>query len=74
MGEAEFDMIVTANAATALIKILRQRPQERPRGRAIPPEGQAVDAARHAAHSIPFDETGTLPIGSIIGKKGSKAD
>ena len=71
-GEAEFDMIVTANAASALIGILHS-------------DRKSHDAVEYrlkgklSTHlgmlrSIPFDETGTLPIGSITEKKARKTD
>jgi LEA14-like dessication related protein len=71
-GEAEFDMLVTANAATALIKILGSDRKSR----------EAIEyrlKGKLSTHlgmwrSIPFDETGTLPIGSITDKKGRKTD
>jgi LEA14-like dessication related protein len=71
-GEAEFDMIVTANAATALIKILgsdrksREAIEYRLKGK--------LSTRLGMFRSIPFEETGTLPIGSITEKKGRKAD
>ncbi|MBF8291565.1 MAG: hypothetical protein HW417_611 [Steroidobacteraceae bacterium] len=71
-GEAEFDMIVTANAATALLRILGSDRKSR----------EAVEyrlKGKLSTHlgmwrSIPFNETGTLPIGSITGKKARKTD
>ena len=71
-GEAEFDRIVTANAATALLRILGSDRKSR----------EAVEyrlKGKLSTHlgmwrSIPFNETGTLPIGSITGKKARKTD
>jgi len=71
-GEAEFDIIVMANAATALIRILssdrksRDAVEYRLKGK--------LSTRLGMLRSIPFDETGTLPIGSITEKKGKKAD
>jgi len=71
-GEAEFDMIVTANAATALIRIAggdrksRENIEYRLKGK--------LSTRLGMFRSIPFEETGTLPIGSITEKKGRKAD
>jgi LEA14-like dessication related protein len=71
-GEAEFDMIVTANAATALIKILggdrqsREAVEYRLKGK--------LSTRLGMLRSIPFEETGTLPIGSITEKKNRKTD
>ena len=70
-GEAEFDMIVTANAATALIRLAggdRQSREEidyRLKGK--------LSTRLGMLRSIPFEETGTLPIGSLTGKR-RKAD
>ncbi len=70
-GEAEFDMIVTANAATALIRILgsdrksREAIEYRLKGK--------LSTRLGIFRSIPFEETGTLPIGSIFDKR-RKAD
>ncbi|MGB5133146.1 MAG: LEA type 2 family protein [Steroidobacteraceae bacterium] len=71
-GEAEFDMNVTANAATALMRILsgdrnsRDDVEYRLKGK--------LSTRLGMLRSIPFNETGTLPIGSITEKKGKKAD
>ena len=71
-GEAEFDMIVNANAASALIRILggdrksRENIEYRLKGK--------LSTRLGMLRSIPFDESGTLPIGSIIEKKARKAD
>ncbi len=71
-GEAEFDMNVTANAASALIKILGGDSKSR---EAIPYRLKGKLSTRLGLlHSVPFDETGTLPIGSIMERKGKKAD
>ncbi|MEX2151648.1 MAG: LEA type 2 family protein [Steroidobacteraceae bacterium] len=66
-GEAEFDMIVTANAATALLKIAggdRQSREEigyRLQGR--------LSTKLGLLRSIPFEESGTLPLGDLTGKR-----
>jgi LEA14-like dessication related protein len=71
-GEAEFDMIVTANAATAVIQLLnadlksREDIEYRLKGR--------LSTRLGMLRSIPFNETGTLPIGSIIKKKVRKPE
>lgn len=71
-GEAEFDMNVTANAASALIRILGSDQKSR----------DDIDyriKGKLSTHlgmlrSIPFDETGRLPISSITDKKSRKPD
>ena len=71
-GEAEFDMIVTANAASALIKIAggdrksRENIEYRLKGK--------LSTRLGMLRSIPFDEKGSLPIASIIRKKVRKSD
>ncbi len=66
-GEAEFDMIVTANAASALFKIAggdrksREEIAYRLRGKLSTKIG--------LLRSIPFEESGTLPIGDLTGKR-----
>lgn len=71
-GEAEFDMLVTANAATALIKILGSDRKSR---EAIEYRLKGKLSTRLGMwRSIPFEEKGTLPIGSITDKKGRKTD
>lgn len=70
-GEAEFDMIVTANAATALLKIAggdrksREEIGYRLKGR--------LSTKLGLLRSIPFEESGTLPLGDLTGKH-RKAD
>ncbi len=71
-GEAEFDMLVTANAATALIKILGSDRKSR---EAIEYRLKGKLSTRLGMwRSIPFEEKGTLPIGSITDKKSRKTD
>ena len=66
-GEAEFDMIVTANAASAILKIVggdsksREEIGYRLRGRLSTKIG--------LLRSIPFEESGTLPLGDLTGKR-----
>jgi LEA14-like dessication related protein len=66
-GEAEFDMIVTANAASALLKIASGNRQSRDeigyrlKGRLSTKVG--------LLRSIPFEESGTLPLGDLMGKR-----
>ena len=66
-GEAEFDMLVTANAASALLKIAgadrksREAVAYRLRGKLSTKVGML--------RSIPFEESGTLPLGDLTGKR-----
>ena len=59
LGEAEFDMLVTANAATALLRIL-----DKDRGGRLEALDYRSRQAQHeprAAALVPFDERGTIP-------------
>ena len=70
-GEAEFDMIVVANAATALFKIANADRETR---EAIPYRLEGRRSTKIGMlRSIPFTESGTLPLGDLTGKK-RKAD
>lgn len=66
-GEAEFDMIVTANAATALLKIAgsdrksREEIGYRLKGK--------LSTRLGLLRSIPFEESGTVPVGELLGKR-----
>ena len=67
LGEAEFDMIVTANAATALLKIAgsdrksREEISYRLKGK--------LSTRLGLLRSIPFDETGTVAVGELLSKR-----
>lgn len=69
-GEAEFDMLVTANAATALFRILgaggksHEEIGYRMKGK--------LSTRLGMLRSIPFDETGTLPLAELTGKRRKK--
>lgn len=66
-GEAEFDMIVTAHAATALLRIATASRAEREQvGYRL--KGK-LSTRLGVLRSIPFEETGTLPLGELGGKK-----
>ena len=70
-GEAEFDMIVTANAATALLKIAggdrksREEIDYRVKGK--------LSTRLGLLRTIPFEESGTLPIARPA-RQAKKAD
>jgi LEA14-like dessication related protein len=65
-GDAEFDMLVTANAASAILKLAGS-------------EGKAEDIRYRLKgklstkigllRTIPFEETGALPISDLLGKR-----
>jgi LEA14-like dessication related protein len=66
-GEAEFDMLVTANAATALLKIAgaegksREEIGYRLKGKLSTKIGML--------RTIPFEESGTLQLGELLGQR-----
>jgi len=65
-GEAEFDMIVTANAATALLKIAgADRKTDVIEYRIKGKLSTRVGLLR----TVPFEETGTLPLADLLGKR-----
>jgi LEA14-like dessication related protein len=66
-GEAEFDMIVTANVATALLKIAGSDRKSREE---IPYRVTGKLSTRLGLlRSIPFDESGTVPVNELLGKR-----
>jgi LEA14-like dessication related protein len=66
-GEAEFDMIVTANVATALLKIAGSDRKSREE---IPYRVTGKLSTRIGLlRSIPFDENGTVPVNELLGKR-----
>jgi LEA14-like dessication related protein len=65
-GEAEFDMIVTANAATALLKIANSDFESdaisyRVKGK--------LSTKLGLLRTIPFEESGTVPIADLLGRR-----
>jgi LEA14-like dessication related protein len=65
-GEAEFDMIVTANAATALLKIASG---DRKSGDVDYRLKGRLSTRIGMLRTIPFEESGTLPMAELLGKK-----
>ena len=65
LGEAEFDMNVTANAATALLRIAGERKSD-PIGYKL--KGK-LSTKLGMLRTIPFEESGTLPVADLLGKK-----
>jgi LEA14-like dessication related protein len=68
-GEAEFDMIVTANAANAILKIVGDGGQRGEVGYKL--KGK-LSTHLGLLRTIPFEETGTLPVADMLGKKRKK--
>ncbi len=65
-GEAEFDMIVTANAASALLRIAGGDRESR-KTVAYRLKGK-LSTRLGILRSIPFDETGTISVDDILGR------
>jgi LEA14-like dessication related protein len=66
-GEAEFDMFVTAHAATALLRVAGASREERERiGYRL--RGK-LSTRIGVLRTIPFEETGTLALADLRGKK-----
>src|SRR5262245_47155217 len=68
-GEAEFDMLVTANAATALLKLASGGGKGGDVGYKL--KGK-LSTRLGMLRTIPFEETGTLPVSELLGKKRRK--
>lgn len=72
LGEAEFDMLVTANAATALLEIFgkdRKRPAKELDYRI----SGKLSTSLGLLKSVPFDERGKISLDSLVRGKGDKA-
>jgi len=66
-GEAEFDMLVTAHAATALLRIATAGREEREQvGYRL---SGKLSTRLGLLRSIPFEETGTLPLADLGSRK-----
>lgn len=65
-GEAEFDMIVTANAANAILKIVGGERQRKEIDYKL--KGK-LSTRIGMFRTIPFEESGTLPIADLLGKR-----
>ena len=65
-GEAEFDMLVTANAATALLKLAgAERREQDIRYKLKGKLSTKIGMLR----TITFEETGTLPVAELLGRR-----
>ncbi|HEU0225358.1 MAG TPA: LEA type 2 family protein [Steroidobacteraceae bacterium] len=68
-GEAEFDMLVTAHAVTALLRVASAGRDERDQiGYRL---SGRLSTRLGPLRSIPFEETGTLPLGELGSRKRS---
>ena len=65
-GEAEFDMLVTANVATALLKIAGGGRKAEEIGYKL--KGK-LSTKIGMLRTIPFEQTGTLPLSDLLGKR-----
>lgn len=68
-GEAEFDMNVTANAAAALVQIAGA---DRKSGQVGYRLKGKLSTRVGMLRTIPFDQTGELPIAELLGRKGRR--
>lgn len=66
LGEAEFDMNVTANAMTALLKIAGTEHKSKEIDYRL--KGK-LSTRLGLLRTIPFEETGSLPLAELLGKK-----
>jgi len=64
LGEAEFDMLVTANAATALLRIFEKGKGKRVETLDYRIRGK-LSTSLGLLRSVPFDERGTLSLDSL---------
>ena len=65
-GEAEFDMIVTANAAAAIIKLAGGNLKADEIGYRL--KGK-LSTKIGMLRTIPFEESGTVPVADLLGKR-----
>jgi LEA14-like dessication related protein len=68
-GEAEFDMNVTANAAAALLQIAGADRKAGEIGYRL--KGK-LSTRLGMLRTIPFEQTGELPIADLLGRKGRR--
>ncbi len=66
LGEAEFDMNVTANAMTALLKIAGTERKSKEIDYRL--KGK-LSTRLGLLRTIPFEETGSVPLAELLGKK-----
>lgn len=71
LGEAEFDMIVTANAATALLEIFGKDRKRQSKELDYRISGK-LSTSLGLLRSVPFDERGKITLDSLMRGKGEK--
>ena len=72
LGEAEFDMLVTANAATALLEIFGKDRRKSSKEIDYRISGK-LSTSIGLLRSVPFDERGKVSLDSLVRGKGGKA-
>lgn len=72
LGEAEFDMLVTANAATALLEIFGKDRRKSSKELDYRISGK-LSTSLGLLRSVPFDERGKVSLDSLLRGKGEKA-
>ena len=71
LGEAEFDMLVTANAATALLEVFGKDRRKSSKELDYRISGK-LSTSLGLLRSVPFDERGKVSLDSLIRGKGGK--
>lgn len=71
-GEAEFDMMVTANAATALLRVLTQSDARKREALDYVIRGK-LSTSLGLLRSVPFEERGQIPLKSLERKPDDRA-
>jgi LEA14-like dessication related protein len=72
LGEAEFDMLVTANAATAVLRILEKGKGKRVETLDYRIRGK-LSTRLGLLRSVPFDERGTVSLDSLVRRRAGGA-
>lgn len=73
-GEAEFDMMITANAASAILRLVNAgRDRDKPRDSIDYRISGKLSTRLGLLRSVPFDERGSIPLRQLMGE-GEKAD
>lgn len=74
-GEAEFDMLVTANAATAILRIVNAgKDREGPRDSIDYRISGKLSTSLGLLRSVPFEEKGSIPLRQLRGGSATTAE
>lgn len=70
-GEAEFDMVITANAASAILRLVSAgRDRDKPRESIDYRISGKLSTSLGLLRSVPFEERGSIPLGQLRGESG----